>query len=237
MRAPRSGQLRRAQGDGPMGARNVARAYALGAGLSDRSMRALAYMALRSVDDHEQPWFRQGHETIAVEALGREPAPDGDDPEATRAREANARAVQRAVTPLLARKILVTAERGARHRAGDPSTAKYLLRLDPNTGRQTSGVEWPTPDAKRRQHRTPNDRNTGRQTSGRGIQRKTEEEPGQDPGAYAPPSKTACPSCKRMITAAERRAGWHVYGPNGSKVCDCSEQPEWQQPDDDQPPF
>jgi hypothetical protein len=172
-----------------MGARNVARAYALGAGLSDRSMRVLAYMALRSVDGDPEPWFRMGHEALAVEALGRDPAGDDD-----KAREANKKAVRRAISPLLAAKIVVTVEGGARHRDGQPTTAKYRLDLGSRG------------DAKRppltAQQGTPNGANRGRLPAGNGLNRGRQTSPRGVPKAGVPKEHKDASARERARTEA-----------------------------------
>ena len=102
-----------------MGARNNLRAYLLYAGkVPPLSMQVLSYMATVSKDADESPWFSQGHEALAVFALGRtEPITDTD-----------LKAVQRALKPLFEAKAIVTERRGAARR-NSPSTARYRLEL------------------------------------------------------------------------------------------------------------
>jgi hypothetical protein len=102
-----------------MGASNAIAAYQLYAGrVPPISMQLLGYMALVSRDHDEHPWFSLGHQALAVHALGR-PAPP------TRA---DVKAVERAVTPLLAVGAIVTDRRAAVRRDGS-STARYRLQL------------------------------------------------------------------------------------------------------------
>jgi hypothetical protein len=102
-----------------MGARNTLKAYALYAGkVPPLSMQLLAYMATVSKDADESPWFSQGHEALAVFALGR-PEP---------ITETDLKAVQRALKPLFEEKAIITERRGAMRR-DSPSTARYRLEL------------------------------------------------------------------------------------------------------------
>lgn len=102
-----------------MGATNAMLAYRLYAGrVPATSMQLLAFMALVSRDDDDRPWYGQGHEALAVHALGRQ-AP------ATRADIA---AVERAITPLKRIKAIEVDRRAAVRRDG-PSTVRYRLRL------------------------------------------------------------------------------------------------------------
>jgi hypothetical protein len=103
-----------------MGARNVIKAYLLYAGkVPSTSMQILAYMATVSKDADEYPWYSQGHEALAIFALGR-PEP---------AQRADIAAVERALTPLFKAKAITTDRKAARRRDG-PSTARYRLELD-----------------------------------------------------------------------------------------------------------
>jgi hypothetical protein len=119
-----------------MGATNVMLAYRLYAGrVPATSMQLLTYMALVSLDGDDKPWFGQGYEGLAVFALGR-PAPT---------READLRAVERAMKPLLDIGAIVTERRAAARRDG-PRTARYRLQLVTaqavdNHGRPTETVE------------------------------------------------------------------------------------------------
>lgn len=102
-----------------MGASNVIAAYTLYAGrVPPLAMQCLAYMAVVSRDADEHPWFGQGHEALAVHAMGRpEPASASD-----------LRAVRRAVQPLLDAGA-VEADRRAAPRRNGPSTVRYRLNL------------------------------------------------------------------------------------------------------------
>lgn len=103
-----------------MGATNALKAYLLYAGkVPPLSMQILAYMALVSIDADAEPWYSQGHASLAEFALGR--------PGAT---EADIRAVERAITPLLQIKAISTDRPAARRKRGS-WTAKYRLHIDP----------------------------------------------------------------------------------------------------------
>lgn len=106
-----------------LGAKNALRAYVVSTikGYSDRTVRILAFMGLKSIDADEHPWFRMGHETIAVKALGREPA--GED---EKAREANAKAVQRGPKDPLKDGVVSHKRKGE-----SGGAATYLLHFDP----------------------------------------------------------------------------------------------------------
>lgn len=102
-----------------MGARNVAAAYQAWAGkLPPLSMQVLIYMALVSKDSDAWPWYAQGHAALAEHALGRRVVD-----------KAALKAVERAMTPLLAMGAVVT-ERKASTRRDGASTARYRLTLD-----------------------------------------------------------------------------------------------------------
>jgi hypothetical protein len=103
-----------------VGARNALKAYALYAGkVPPLSMQILTYMATVSKDADESPWFSQGHEALAVFALGRSgPITESD-----------LRAVQRALRPLFDAKA-ITQDRAPAPRRNAPSTARYRLELD-----------------------------------------------------------------------------------------------------------
>lgn len=102
-----------------MGATNAMLAYQLYAGrIPPLSMQLLAFMALVSRDDDTRPWYGQGHEALALFALGR-PAP---------ATESDLRAVRRAIEPLLSIGAIEADRRAAVRRDG-PSTVRYRLRL------------------------------------------------------------------------------------------------------------
>lgn len=103
-----------------MGARNVLRAYALYAGkIPPLSMQVLTYMAVVSRDADEYPWYSEGHEALALFALGRtEPITRAD-----------IGAVERAISALFKAKAITT-DRPAARRSDGPSTARYRLELD-----------------------------------------------------------------------------------------------------------
>lgn len=102
-----------------MGATNAMAAYRLYAGrIPATSMQLLAYMALVSKDDDTKPWYGQGYGMLAACALGR-PGPITD---------ADLRAVERAMKPLLAIRAVTTERRAAARRDG-PRTARYRLHL------------------------------------------------------------------------------------------------------------
>jgi hypothetical protein len=115
-----------------MGASNVAAAYTLYAGkVPATSMQVLIYMALVSKDNDEAPWFSKGREALAEHALGR-PLPFD---------RADARAVERAIEPLLSIGAISTDRRAAVRREGS-STARYRLNLQlVHAPRKTWGVK------------------------------------------------------------------------------------------------
>jgi hypothetical protein len=114
-----------------VGATNVAAAFQIYAGkIPPMSMQVLVYMALVSKDADERPWFSKGREAIALHALGR-PAPFD---------RAAARAVERAVEPLLAVGAIETERKASVRRDGD-STARYRLNLDPTHAPRNSWAE------------------------------------------------------------------------------------------------
>lgn len=121
-----------------MGARNVMWAYQRYASqVPSTSLVVLVYMAVVSKDGDEWPWFGLGQAAIAENALGR--------PDAT---EADLRAVQRAMTPLL--KVgAVTVDRAGAARTDGNTTARYRLNLSPEA--DAARDKWlATPDGKRR---------------------------------------------------------------------------------------
>lgn len=102
-----------------MGATNVIAAYQLYAGrVPATSMQLLAFMAVVSRDDDDKPWYGQGHEALALHALGR-PAP---------ATDTDLRAVRRGIEPLLSIGA-IEADRRAAVRKDGPNTVRYRLRL------------------------------------------------------------------------------------------------------------
>lgn len=122
-----------------MGASNVAAAFRLYAGrVPPLSMQLLTYMALVSRDDDDRPWYGQGHEALALFALGR-PAP------ATRADIA---AVERGISPLLTIGA-IEADRRASVRRNGPSTVRYRLRI---VAAEPASIDEPPVDNPVRDH-------------------------------------------------------------------------------------
>lgn len=135
-----------------MGATNVKRAYAIWAGkVPPQPMVVLLYMALVSMDSDRAPWFGQGHEALAEHALGRKPA-------ATKKElDANQRAVERAVAPLLEAGALI-ADRKPAPRANAPRTGRYRLSLGREDVPRNASDEPPTesvPDVPRNTSQRP----------------------------------------------------------------------------------
>lgn len=111
-----------------MGASNAKLAYGHYAGkVPPLSMLALVFMALTSLDKDDPPLFWGGHQSIAVNVLGRRG-------EYT---DADARAVRRLITPLFAAGAIEVHRRSAPRGQG-PSTVCYRLNLHPDIGRNTS---------------------------------------------------------------------------------------------------
>ena len=102
-----------------MGAANALAAYALYAGrIPSTSLAVLVYMALVSKDSDTEPWWSQGHDVLAVQALGAaEPVTD-----------TQLRAVRRAVTPLFETGA-VTVARHSFGRGNRSSAVRYRLWL------------------------------------------------------------------------------------------------------------
>jgi hypothetical protein len=121
-----------------MGATNAIAAYQRYAGkLPGLSLAVLVYMALVSKDKDAWPWFTLGQHAIAEHALGR---PDPKD--------ADLRAVQRAIGPLIDAEA-VTVDRAGAARSDGNTTARYRLNLHEDADRARR--EWlDTPDGKRR---------------------------------------------------------------------------------------
>jgi hypothetical protein len=160
-----------------MGAGNVAMAFQLYAGkVPATSMQVLLYMAVVSKDADPNPWFSKGREALAQVALGR-PAPFD---------RADARAVERAVEPLLAVGAIETDRRAAVRRDGS-STARYRLNLDADGPRKT----W-----------SPKKRHAPRKTSGV----EGDEDP-RRPTESAPhaPRKTSSRPTENVLTPHEIR--------------------------------
>lgn len=161
-----------------MGAGNVALAFQIYAGkVPAMSMQVLTYMALVSKDSDPNPWFSKGREALAVHALGR-PAPFD---------RADARAVERAVEPLLAVGAIETDRRASVRRDGQ-STARYRLNLSVADGPRKAWV------AKKR--------HAPRKTSGV----KADGDP-QRPTKSAPhaPRKTSSRPTDSVLTPHEKR--------------------------------
>lgn len=143
-----------------MGASNVVAAYQQWAGqVPPLAMQLLAFMAVVSRDDDERPWFGQGHEALALHALGR-PAPIG---------ESDLRAVRRGITALLDAGAIEPDRRAAARRDG-PSTVRYRLRL---VALEVQDIDTPPvdnpPDSHNgdRARRTESGRDVGRFVVGR----------------------------------------------------------------------
>ncbi len=102
-----------------MGAMNVLAAYAKYSGkVPPLSMVLLAYMAVVSMDSDSHPWFGRGHKALAEHALGR----------AAPIEEADVRAVERAIAPLL--KVgAIFVDRRAAPRGDGVNTVRYRLNL------------------------------------------------------------------------------------------------------------
>lgn len=185
-----------------MGGGNVALAYQLYAGkVPATSMQVLVYMALVSKDADSNPWFSKGREALAVHALGR-PAPFG---------RADARAVERAVEPLLGIGAIETDRRASVRRDGS-STARYRLRLNPaDAPRKSWAVKGgkdphrPTesaPHAPRKSSSRPTEsvltphENRGAEEKEESSRSESEEEMGSSTTASHPLRATALPTPK-----------------------------------------
>lgn len=147
-----------------MGASNVIAAFSLYAGrVPPLSMQCLAYMAVVSRDADTEPWFGQGHEALAVHAMGRrEPVSDAD-----------LRAVRRAVAPLL-KAGAIEADRKAAPRRNGPSTVRYRLNLVGRISSYDDPTDDPEPESERR---TDSDQNVGRfPTERRTVSDRTQDE-------------------------------------------------------------
>jgi hypothetical protein len=141
-----------------MGATNALNAYRRWAGkVPATSLQLLVYMALVSKDAQDWPWYAQGQHALAEHGLGR------SDPD-----EADLRAVQRALSPLLKAEA-VTVDRAGASRSNGNTTARYRLNLHERADRER--LQWlGTPDGKRRasdrrgdrQHPTKNGGDTRR---------------------------------------------------------------------------
>lgn len=86
--------------------------------LPPKSLVLMVYMATRSLDSDEMPWFSRGHKHLAEHAF-RRPSP---------AQRADVKAVERAMSPIL-RLGAAVADRRAAIRNDGPSTARYRLSL------------------------------------------------------------------------------------------------------------
>ena len=123
-----------------MGASNALAAYALYASqVPAKPLAVLVYMALVSKDADAEPWWSQGHEILAENAMGRDPLkPTGDEKADALAIDAMRRAVERIITPLLDAGA-ITVARHSSGRPGNPLHVRYRLWL-----------VYPAPDEKRR---------------------------------------------------------------------------------------
>lgn len=121
-----------------MGATNALDAFRrYGGKVPATSLAVLLYMALVSKDRDDWPYYRQGQHAIAEFALGRSNPCDAD-----------LRAVQRAMKPLLDIGA-VTVERAGAARSDGNVTARYRLNLHDRADKARR--EWEqTPDGKRR---------------------------------------------------------------------------------------
>lgn len=145
-----------------MGASNALDAFRrFGGQVPPTSLVLLLYMALVSKDAHEWPYCRLGQHALAEHALHR---PDPD--------EADLRAVQRALKPLLDCGA-VTVDRAGAQRADGNVTARYRLNLHERADKARAAWEL-TPDGNRRvsdrrrdpQHPTKSDGDTRRKVTG-----------------------------------------------------------------------
>jgi hypothetical protein len=109
-----------------MGAGNVKAVYARWGELPHVPFRALAYMALVSLDKDRPPRYWGGREDLASAALGRKiPDRDDGDPNVSRERRAAFRAVDRAVRHLTETGAIEVAESARNYRR-----ATYTLHLE-----------------------------------------------------------------------------------------------------------
>ncbi|RBQ21593.1 hypothetical protein DP939_02465 [Spongiactinospora rosea] len=108
-----------------MGAGNAKLAFGHYAGrVPPNSMLALVFMALTAMDKDDPPLFWGGHQSIAVNVLGRRG-------EYT---DADARAVRRLITPLFQVGAIEVYQHASVRRQGS-STVCYRLNLHPDVGR------------------------------------------------------------------------------------------------------
>jgi hypothetical protein len=186
-----------------MGAKNVAAAYLKFAGqVPSTSLVCLVYMALVSMDRDESPWYGEGHAALAEHALGR-PAP------ITRA---DIKAVERAITPLLAVKALV-ADRRAAKRIDGGNTVRYRLQLDvgPDVPRKTGEVKQDI------DHQRPPE-------NGPHVPRKTGARPPEN--GRTSPGKRGTKETRGVQEEREEENLGRFADPSPSRARDPSEQPE-----------
>jgi len=149
-----------------MGASNAQAAFALYASkVTAKPLLVLVYMALVSKDADAEPWWSQGHEILAENAMGRDPLQlTGDEKADALAIEAMRRAVERTITPLFDVGA-ITVARHSSGRPGNPIHVRYRLWL-----------VHPAPDEKRRveNRSAPDEKCRARTPSTR---RKTSEHP------------------------------------------------------------
>ncbi len=207
-----------------MGASNVVAAYQLYAGrIPATSMQLLAFMAVVSRDDDDRPWYGQGHEALAIHALGRQ-APVG---------RADIAAVERAISPLLAIGAIEVDRRASVRRDG-PSTVRYRLRIvaaeppqiheppvdnppQDHNGHSSRPTETVTHAPRKPCSRPTETVTTPHENRGteepRGTRRSEEEENHLDPERKSPPAPAApanteqanliddsvCPGCATLL--------------------------------------
>ena len=154
-----------------MGASNAQAAFALYASkVTAKPLLVLVYMALVSKDADAEPWWSQGHEILAENAMGRDPLQlTGDEKADALAIEAMRRAVERTITPLFDVGA-ITVARHSSGRPGNPIHVRYRLWL-----------VHPAPDEKRRveNRSAPDEKCRARTPSTR---RKTSEHPTKNVG-------------------------------------------------------
>jgi hypothetical protein len=181
-----------------MGSDNVRTVFARWGHLPDPSFRVLLFMALVSMDNDDPPWFCLGQEALAL-ALGRmipeKPATSDTSKRAEeyrKARDADFRAVKRALTPLFRDKVVETLRS-----PGPGVKAVYGLHLDaPNGGRAvspTGDVSWQDGGRSVAERGTPDVPRVGGGQGGvsfeiKGLQRMSNTKtksplPGTSPGA------------------------------------------------------
>jgi hypothetical protein len=108
-----------------MGYRNVARVYnGWGGALPGEALATLAYMALHSRDEDQDPWYGLGHEDLAVHRFGLKMLDEGD-----KKRDNQMRHVRRHITTLLDKRAIETKKRATYGLLGTRHVV-YRLYLD-----------------------------------------------------------------------------------------------------------